>query len=331
MDSGMNPHEKFRTNLADLRNIVENFRIVGAAGSFQRGYQIREGEGAAAEGGGVSGPPILPPPTPTGACCDDEGNCTIQTETHCNSLGRDYQGDSVPCSPNPCPPPPPPTGACCREEVCTIETQESCEADGGLYQGDGTPCEPNPCELPVCSCGFAAFDGSGRRFLTRTWTANHSEHWEDDDEVCGSTHCDLTASSTRTDAFNLETCESTTNCTGSYTFDAVVYDGVPVPIHDEGEWCLNNEVSGCGICAGSCPTSASGLGCGSSGCSCSATSLSCSSSDSTENECNCAGGRPTTVTGNCSFSLTVTLSNECIPTIALEALLGHRVFDELFE
>jgi hypothetical protein len=72
-----------------------------------------------------------------------------------------------------------PTGACCVGADCTIETEDDCTGMGGVYQGDDTTCDPNPCETPPsCSCGFDAFDLSGRRFLTytRTITGNFSVH-----------------------------------------------------------------------------------------------------------------------------------------------------------
>jgi len=66
------------------------------------------------------------------------------------------------------------TGACCYSDgTCAITTADGCT---GTYQGDGTVCDPNPC-LQECSCGFDAFDGSGRRFLTRTFNlVVHYDH-----------------------------------------------------------------------------------------------------------------------------------------------------------
>ena len=46
---------------------------------------------------------------PTGACCDME-NCSITTQSLCETGGGAYEGDATDCSPNPCVEP---TGACC--------------------------------------------------------------------------------------------------------------------------------------------------------------------------------------------------------------------------
>jgi hypothetical protein len=64
------------------------------------------------------------------------------------------------------------TGACCLENgSCTTGTEDACNLIGGVYQGDGTICSPNPCPggpVSCNGCGFDAFDGSGRKFLTLT-------------------------------------------------------------------------------------------------------------------------------------------------------------------
>ena len=39
---------------------------------------------------------------PTGACCDEVGNCTITTQTDCQGT---YLGDGTDCDPNDCPTP----------------------------------------------------------------------------------------------------------------------------------------------------------------------------------------------------------------------------------
>lgn len=44
-----------------------------------------------------------PPPT-TGACClANYGGCVVTTRAECDAAGGTYQGDDVPCDPNPCP------------------------------------------------------------------------------------------------------------------------------------------------------------------------------------------------------------------------------------
>lgn len=41
------------------------------------------------------------PPIPTGACCVEE-DCSITTEAECEAMEGVYQGDDVPCDPDPC-------------------------------------------------------------------------------------------------------------------------------------------------------------------------------------------------------------------------------------
>ena len=132
-------------------------------------------------------------PTLNGACCFDDGSCSVTTEAACGSLGGAYQGDNTVCSPNPCPEP---TGACCYSDgTCAVDTETQCDTDGGVYQGNdvtcvqancpgigaccfddgtctvmlettcdallgqfqgvGTSCTPNPCPLPIGACCVA--------------------------------------------------------------------------------------------------------------------------------------------------------------------------------
>ena len=90
---------------------------------------------------------------PTGACCFPDGSCQVLTAVDCAAAGGVYQGDDVPCDPNPCPLP---TGACCigggGEAVCQVLTEEDCLLSGGVYQGDGVPCVPDPCPAPTGAC-----------------------------------------------------------------------------------------------------------------------------------------------------------------------------------
>lgn len=96
-----------------------------------------------------------------GACCVD-GTCTITERGHCTWIGGIYQGAGTVCDPNPCGGA---GGACCDGTQCYITTSSGC---AGTYKGDGTDCDPSPCPLICCGfCGFSAFDGSGRKFLTK--------------------------------------------------------------------------------------------------------------------------------------------------------------------
>ncbi|MFN8548299.1 MAG: hypothetical protein U0527_10145 [Candidatus Eisenbacteria bacterium] len=87
-------------------------------------------------------------PQPKGACCFEDGTCTVSTEEECLGNGQ-YYGDGTICDPNPCPQPPG-HGACCLPTgECVITTADDCAAQGGDYQGDNTVCDPNPCTPPV--------------------------------------------------------------------------------------------------------------------------------------------------------------------------------------
>lgn len=113
-----------------------------------------------------------------GACCYDDGTCDNLTESDCTEAGGNWQGEDTTCDDTGiC------VGACCEGEYGTTcvddSTPDSCAADGGTWTDFGITCDSNPCELPPCNgCGFEAFDGSGRMFLTRTTT--YTEH----DPIC---------------------------------------------------------------------------------------------------------------------------------------------------
>lgn len=100
-------------------------------------------------------PGYLPCPTEfptTGACCFPDLFCSMLTEDECNAEGGTYQGNNVPCDPNPCEGDPP-TGACCSDGgSCSFQTQEDCEDASSHYLGDGAPCSPDPCPKPGACC-----------------------------------------------------------------------------------------------------------------------------------------------------------------------------------
>jgi hypothetical protein len=82
--------------------------------------------------------------TATGACCAG-GGCSVTTQSACTGT---YQGNGVPCTPDPCAPPP--TGGCCATDgTCSLTTQAACT---GVYHGNGTSCTPSPCPLPSGAC-----------------------------------------------------------------------------------------------------------------------------------------------------------------------------------
>jgi hypothetical protein len=105
------------------------------------------------------------------------------------------------------------TGACCIGEACSILSAADCAAAGGVYQGDFTPCFPNPCATtmpPCCPGSFEAFDGSGRKFLTRTWVGSFSDH-------CGD--CTADGNAVRTDFYDPDDCGSGLFCECSGTVE----------------------------------------------------------------------------------------------------------------
>ncbi len=190
------------------------------------------------------------------------------------------------------------TGACCfDDETCDDLTEAACNDAGGNWQGLGTTCadDPNPC-LGACLCsGFNALDGSCRSFLTRTQVLTaHYETFFSEESFCTSDE-----TFTITDSIDPDTCETTNDCTGSYTLTTAggTLSGDP----------CDSWPGGCGFCQGECyefsPVTLS-LGCDSTDCSCSDTTLTCSQSLSGDCETN---------PGSCTFEYTLTLSDECIP------------------
>ncbi|HEY8141542.1 MAG TPA: DNRLRE domain-containing protein [Kofleriaceae bacterium] len=85
-------------------------------------------------------------PNPTGACCANDGSCTVVSSPGTDCTG-DYQGDDTDCTPNPCPQP---EGACCLPDssaTCELVTEAQCGADGGTYSGDDTACDSAMCPV----------------------------------------------------------------------------------------------------------------------------------------------------------------------------------------
>jgi hypothetical protein len=98
-----------------------------------------------------------PCPPITGACCDTNGSCTLQTLATCLSAsGLAYQGDNTVCATTTCPQP---TGACCAAGgVCTVGTQAACGAN--VYLGNGTTCSASTCASnDLCAAAIPLCDG----------------------------------------------------------------------------------------------------------------------------------------------------------------------------
>ncbi len=89
------------------------------------------------------------PCEPFGACCDEEGDCTLTTAYVCAVTFGNWQGEGTDCDPNLCWP----GGACCFDDgSCEpIPYESACEGVGGTYLGYDVPCDPNPCETTPVS------------------------------------------------------------------------------------------------------------------------------------------------------------------------------------
>ncbi len=190
-----------------------------------------------------------------GACCYDDGTCDDLTEADCNDAGGNWQGSDTTCAddPNPClgaccegedgttcvEDSTPDScaddggtfqdfgstcedvdctqGACCNEGDCSILNESDCLDSGGVYQGNGSLCDPDPCALPPCSCGFDAFDDSGRKFLTRMIISSGNTSVPFFPPVNPNTTLDW--SSTKVESQDPDTCDiSCESCSGSSTF-----------------------------------------------------------------------------------------------------------------
>lgn len=80
------------------------------------------------------------PPDPDGACCFNDGSCSVQTAGSCAGAGGIWLGPETACVD--CPPP---TGACCLYIGCIPEFSESaCLTLGGIWPGAGSTCADCP-------------------------------------------------------------------------------------------------------------------------------------------------------------------------------------------
>ena len=75
-----------------------------------------------------------------GACCFEDGYCSVVTPAECYSLGGYYSGDGTSCATVNC------NGACCFYTAgCLNFTLENCDIAGGTFQGMGTVCGDLTC------------------------------------------------------------------------------------------------------------------------------------------------------------------------------------------
>ena len=141
--------------------------------------------------GGAGGEPII------GACCYDDGTCDDLTESDCDAAEGTWQGAGTSCDDEGvC------VGACCEPDCVDNTTPDGCASDGGTFQGFGTTCDPNPCLLPCNGCGFDAFDGSGRVFLTKTTTRHYTQTSECCQPFSGCAQCAVDGTQTTTESYD---------------------------------------------------------------------------------------------------------------------------------
>lgn len=184
---------------------------------------ITTSAGCALAGGTYKGNdvPCIPNPcvSGSGACCLN-GDCSILTESECSGSGGTFQGAGTSCDDVDCGQAT--SGACCVESDCTIETPSDCNGMGGVYQGDNTACDPNPCGISPCACtfqAFSAFDGSGRKFNTR------SAIFSGNANLAGPFHITMEFSGEKIENINIGDCTASCTCTGSASSSSDVGNG----------------------------------------------------------------------------------------------------------
>ena len=93
--------------------------------------------------------------TSDGACCFDDGSCTIGSSFECLLAGGSYLGADTDCT-DACP-----IGACCLPTgACRGVPEARCIALGGLFQGDGTMCVGTGCDNDDCANALLVGEGS---------------------------------------------------------------------------------------------------------------------------------------------------------------------------
>ena len=95
------------------------------------------------------------PTYPWGACCDNDGSCSISTEANCLAAGGYWQGAENACDETICYP----REACCRPDgTCSMESVTDCiNVHLGIPKAPGTTCQdvepcPQACCLPDATC-----------------------------------------------------------------------------------------------------------------------------------------------------------------------------------
>lgn len=152
-----------------------------------------------------------------GACCYDDGTCDDLTEFECADAGGTWQGLGTHClDEGVC------VGACCEPDCVDNTTPDGCSADGGTFQGFGTTCDTDPCTLPPCNgCGFDAFDGSGRKFLTSTRAMTSFSASFAGPPVCPDSLQTASGTSSKVSTIDTTDCSVSCTCTGSVAIHSV--------------------------------------------------------------------------------------------------------------
>ncbi len=133
--------------LQNLNKLHQGFKIVGGSnvtveGDPAHGFAISST--CPGEDQGVSNLPVNFTNTVLGACCFDDGSCSVTTQIACTSAMGTYQGDGTDCDPNPCPSP-----DCCSGGfpiVPLLNMQYSNSVDGSYTA-------PDPCNIEYTMSG----------------------------------------------------------------------------------------------------------------------------------------------------------------------------------
>lgn len=168
-----------------------------------------------------------------GACCQDNGTCTLEHASECPA-GK-FQGPGTTCSSTAC------AGACCVNGTCFPTNKAWCDSQGGIWLGFGTVCSTTTCHGRCC------YQSGATRVCIRTsrtaCTSTYSGTYHGDMTTCGNFNCNLGAC-----CDYLGSCTLTTNtgCSGAFRgfgttcvpgscpavcFPVTVYrtGGIPVP------------------------------------------------------------------------------------------------------
>ena len=128
----------------------------------------------------------------SGACCDEDGNCSVAEDADCVAGGGVYQGNGTTCDTVICPVD---TGACCVDGVCSELGEEDCLAvDGASYNGDGSLCGAESCPAPTGAC---CLDGVCSELNEEDCLAMDGATYNGDESTCGADTCPAVGQSFR--------------------------------------------------------------------------------------------------------------------------------------